>query len=215
MKRSLDAAIETHQEYGVVTYDLAVANKAYSIQTLDAPRFDKLLFMLGNFHLELTLYRVIGTFINESGAEYLLTESGILAEGSLMSFIRGKYYNQCVRIHDILALVMERKMYDTFMSTLTHQMKYTLNDLLSNIPQDCGTQEQFLKTSQIFQQHMGEFDVYLKKTMDGDRGPTVQYRSIYAHMVNRLHRDLMRTLRTNYVDGYIKILPAMIDIFLD
>ena len=63
--------IETHQEYGVVTYDLAVALNAYSIQTLDAPRFHKLLIMLGNFHLELAVYRVIGTFINESGAEYL------------------------------------------------------------------------------------------------------------------------------------------------
>ena len=105
-----------------------------------------------------TLYDVIGTFINESGVEYLLTESGILAEGSLMSFFRGKYYNRCVRLHDILALVMERKMYHTFMSTLTHEMKDAINDLLSNVPQDCGTQEQFLKTSPIFQQHMGEFE---------------------------------------------------------
>ena len=103
-------------------------------------------------------------------------------------------------------------MYDSFMSTLTHEMKDVLNDLLSNVPQDCGTQEQFLETSPIFQQHTVEFDVYLKKAMDG---PTVQYCSMYVHMVNRLHRDLMRTLRTNYVDGYIKILPAMIDICLD
>ena len=88
-------AIETHQEYGVVTYDLAVALKAYSIQTLDAPRFDKLLIMLRNFHLELAFYGVIATF-NESGVKYLLTESGILSEGSPMSFIRGKYYNRCV-----------------------------------------------------------------------------------------------------------------------
>ena len=95
-------------------------------------------------------------------------------------------------------------MHDTFMSTLTHEMKDALNDLLSNVPQDCGTPEQFLKTSPIFQQHMGEFDMYLKKAMDGDLGPTVQYWSMYVHMVNRLHRDLMRTLRTNYVDGYIR-----------
>ena len=124
---------------------------------------------LSRFHLELAFYGVIGTFINESGVEHLLTESGILAEGSLMSFIRGKYYNRCVRIHDILALVMERKMYDTFMSTLTQEIKDAMNDLLSNVPQDCGTQEQFLETSPIFKQHMGEFDVYLKKESDGGR----------------------------------------------
>ena len=186
--------------YDTFPYDLAVSLKVYSIQTLDAPRFDELLIMLGNFNLELAFYGVIGTFINENGAEYLLTESGILAEGSLMSFIRGKYYNRCVRIHDILALVMERKMYDTFMSTLTHEMKDAINDLLSNVPQDCGTHEQYLETSPIFQQHMGEFDVYLKKTMDGDLGLTAQYWSMYVHMVNRVYRDLVRTLRTNDVD---------------
>ena len=38
-------AIETHQEYGVDTYDLDVALKAYSIQRLDAHRFDKLPIM--------------------------------------------------------------------------------------------------------------------------------------------------------------------------
>ena len=161
----------------------------------------------------MAFYGAIGTFINESGAEYMLTESGILAEGSLMGFIRGKYYNRCVRIHDILALVMERKMYDTFKSTLAQETKDALNDLLSNITQDCSTQEQFLEASPIFQQHMGEFDVYFKKAMNGDLGPTAQYWSMYVHMVNRVHRDLMRALRTNDVDGYINILPAMIDIF--
>ena len=57
--------------------------------------------------------------------------------------------------------------------------------------------------------------MYLKKAMDGDLGPTTQYWSMYVHMVNIVHRDLMQTLRTNDVDDYIKILPAMIDIFLD
>ena len=84
-------ANETGQEYGVVTYDLGVALKAYSIEALNSLLFDKLLIMLGNFHLEMAFYGAIGTFINESGAEYLLTECGILAEGSLIGFTQGKY----------------------------------------------------------------------------------------------------------------------------
>ena len=31
----------------------------------------------------------------------------------------------------------------------------------------------------------------------------------------QLHMDLMRVLRINDVDGYINILPAIIEIFLD
>ena len=72
MKRSMNVA-ETQQEYGIVTYDLAFAHKAYSIQALDAPLFHKLFIMLGNFHLELAFYGAVGTFLNESGAAYLLS----------------------------------------------------------------------------------------------------------------------------------------------
>ena len=146
----MNVANEAGQQYGVATYDLAVALKAYSIQSLDAPDFDKLLIMLGNFHLELAFYGALGTYINESGAQHLLTESGILAEGSLMGFINGKYYNRCVRIHEILALAMERKMYESFMSTLPKDKQDDIKDLLLTIPEAVNDQEAFLTTSQIF-----------------------------------------------------------------
>ena len=42
----------TKQNYAVVTHGLAVALKVYSIQSLEAPMFDRLLIMLGNFHTE-------------------------------------------------------------------------------------------------------------------------------------------------------------------
>lgn len=199
---------------GVVTHDLAVALKAYSIQALDAPVFDKLLIMLGNFHLELALYGAIGTFINESGAQHLLTESGILAEGSLMGFIRGIYYNRCVRIHDILALAMERKIYDSFKSTLKQERQAAINDLLADVPKDVDGQEQFLNTHPLFfQDHIDQYEQFFNDVMNGKLGPTAQYWSMYVFMVNRVHRDLIRALRTNDVDDYIIILPAIIDIF--
>ena len=42
---------------------------------------------LGNFQIELAFYGAVGTFINESGIELILTEADILAEGSMMGFI--------------------------------------------------------------------------------------------------------------------------------
>jgi len=60
MKRNMEVAVETNQEYSVVTYDLAVALKAYSIQSLEAPMFDGLLIMLGNFHVDLSFTSVLG-----------------------------------------------------------------------------------------------------------------------------------------------------------
>ena len=76
-QRKSKFANETGQEYAVVTYDLQVALKAYSIQAIETPMFDKLLVMLGHFHVELEFYGAVGTFINDSGIEYILTEANI------------------------------------------------------------------------------------------------------------------------------------------
>ena len=74
--------------------------------------------MLGNFHIELAFFGAVGKFINESGIEYILTEAELLAEGSLVGFMKGKFYDKCMRIHDIVANVMERKLYERFLTTL-------------------------------------------------------------------------------------------------
>ena len=114
------------------------------MQALDAPLFDKLLIMLGNFHLELAFY----------GAEYLLSESGILAEGSPSRFIHSKFYNRCVRIHDILALVMEMKLYASFLSTLPHDMRDAIEEILAEVPFDLNSREEVLKGQYILRDHM-------------------------------------------------------------
>ena len=59
--------------------------KAYSIQALQTPTFDKLIILLGNFHLELAFFfGAVGTFLAGSGIEYLITEANVLAEGHLL-----------------------------------------------------------------------------------------------------------------------------------
>lgn len=49
-----------------------------------------------------------GTFLVNSGVEYLLTECGALSEGSLIGFIKRKFYNRCTRIYHILVEAMEK-----------------------------------------------------------------------------------------------------------
>ena len=78
--RTLKITLEVNQEIAVVTYNLAIASKAYVIQTIEAPRFDKVLILLGNFHVELASFGAMGTFLHGSGIKVVLTESDILAE---------------------------------------------------------------------------------------------------------------------------------------
>ena len=158
-------------------------------------------------------YDAVGTFLNESSAEYLLSESGILAEGSLGGVICGKFYNRCVRIHDILALVMEMKLYATFPPTLPHDRMDAIEKILAEVPSDLNSQEEFLKGQCILRDHMQQYEQYFQKVMNGEIGPTAQYWAMYVYMINRVHRDLMRAMRTNNIEDYISALPAVIDIF--
>ena len=90
---SVRVAQETNQGYAIITYDLAIALKEYSIQALQTPTFDKLIILLGNFHLELTFFGAVEIFLTDSGIEYFITEANVLAEGSLAGFMKGKFYH--------------------------------------------------------------------------------------------------------------------------
>lgn len=62
VKKTLETALtiaeECSQEYIIVTYDLAIACKAYKIQADQAPAFDRILITLGSFHNELSFVKV-------------------------------------------------------------------------------------------------------------------------------------------------------------
>lgn len=56
---------------------------------MEKPPFLKLLFQLGSFHIFLSFFKTVGKFIAESGAPHALTESCVLAVGSLNGFLLG------------------------------------------------------------------------------------------------------------------------------
>lgn len=177
MVRSLRVAKETKQEFAVVTYDLAVALKAYSIQALQAPAFDRVLILLGNFHLELAFFGAIGTFLADSGIEYILTEAGVLAEGSLAGFLKGKFYNRCTRIHQILAGVMEREIFSKYLDLMKDENSFALAMMCDS--DSSGEHCERVANDPRFVELMKRYELFLHECMGGKYGSTAAYWSIY------------------------------------
>ena len=207
MIRTLNVVRETGQEYAVVTYDLAVAQKAYSIQALESPFFDKLLIMLGNFHTELAFYGALGTMIGDSGIEFVLTEAEVLAEGSMMGFMKGKFYNRCTRIHELLANVLESKLYDRFVFKLPQEEFESFRDIITTVSGD-HVEDQL--SGPIITQHLQKYEQFFQSIMVGAKGPMAQFWGTYIFLVNRIHRELQRCVKMNDVDGYIAVFPAVL-----
>lgn len=132
----------------------------------------------GWFHIELYFFKAVGKFIDESGGPYILTESGLLAQGSLSSFLTGKNYARCKRVHYLLATAMQKLHFEKFLedlnnpilknsvSAFTEHLSKTKNEefssILKSLPEDLH--ELYLK-----------YDIYSKETLRGEHGPTSQY----------------------------------------
>ena len=96
---------ECRQPYGVVTYNLNIAQRAIKIQMTEQPRFDNIFIMFGVFHVQLCLVRSIRKIIKESEMPEMLVEANVLASGSLKGFfVECKSFNRCKHLHTILAL---------------------------------------------------------------------------------------------------------------
>lgn len=108
MEQCMKILEEVNQPYMQVTYDLAIAKIAFQIKATEtSQKFSKLFIHMGSFHIMLSYFKAIGKFINGCGLSTIMIESELLASGSVASFIDGKHFNRCKRLHPMMALGLQ------------------------------------------------------------------------------------------------------------
>ena len=133
LKVSQRVAEECQQDYSIVTYGLAIAKLAMQIQAEETARFDNVFICFGAFHISLAFFGCLGSFIDRSSGPNILTETEILASGSLRGCTLGKHYNRCKRIHPMLATALTQLHFQAYPATIDkdtdgiHQMLQTFN----------------------------------------------------------------------------------------
>ena len=182
LRRALQIASESNLNSITLTCDLGIAKLAYQIQATESPAFDAVFVNLGAFHIELAYFNAIGKYIAESGGPYILTESGVLASGSMNGFTRGKHYNRCKRIHMIFAAALLVLKLKEFMKmneenkTKVESMRYEV----SKINEAPVYIEDFSKDlKELLDQYKGSINM----TLEGLDGYTAQYWMDYIEMV--------------------------------
>ena len=114
LKQSLAASHEVGQEYAIVTFDLAVAKKAYALVWQYYEKFSKVILRMGVFHTICSLFGTLGKMTKGSGLSEIIIESGICANGSLDRVMNGKHFNRAVRIHKLVLEALERLLFMRF-----------------------------------------------------------------------------------------------------
>ena len=127
-----------------------------------------------------------------------------------MGFFRGTFYNRCTRGHELLATAMEALLFEKFVTTLSEEDKTLFDELASSVPNTINEQKSFYRSNPTFLKFGAMYDRFFNQVLTGSLKETAQYWCQYIYFINRLYRELVRT---NDAAGYIKILPAVTDVF--
>ena len=103
LRKSEEFRIECGELVLPVSFDLAIAKPALQVQCEEAPDYNQLFKMFGQFHTELNIFSAIGKIIEGSGGPSILSEAAVIAPGSIPRFLKGKMYNRCRRGHMLLS----------------------------------------------------------------------------------------------------------------
>ena len=211
MKKAQQLAVECGKCEIALTYDLAIAKMAMEIQTEEALTSDNIFVTLGSFHIEMAFFSVIGKYISESGGPHLLTESGIIENGSLISFLLGKSYKRSKRIHQLFAMAMEIPHFNSFKLSMQEddlEKFISLEDDLPNVVDGDKKKLMAEHTNELIK----KYEEFAQETRNGNHGKTAQYWMGYVDMLH-LYHEFSRSIRTGDLDLYIYCLQQMTALF--
>ena len=204
-------AVECGKREIALTYDLAIGKMAMEVQIEEVPTFDNIFVTLGSFHIEMAFFSVIGKYISESGGPHLLTESGIIENGSLTSFLLGKSYKRSEGTNQLLALAMEIQHFNSFKLFLQEddlERFISLEDDLPNVIDSDKKKFMAEHTNELIK----KYEEFAQEIRNGNHGKTAQYRMRYVDMLHLYHK-FSRSIRTGDLDLNIYCLQRMTALF--
>ncbi len=200
LKRSLIMANELHQFDCPVVCDLAIFSKMMQIIWQRPDEFSRIIPRMGSFHIIGSFLSVIGKRYGDAGLADILTESGVLAAGSVAGVIQGKHYNRAVRMHKLTFEALERLRWSEFGSWLEdhpeHKVPHKaileiLRDMHEHPCMDSFQQLIDLQEFNQLKEAYAEFDRI-------DNGPMKQFWSSYLNMVSLLLQFIRATREGNW-----------------
>ena len=139
----------------------------------------------------------------------MLTDTDVLAPGSLNRFLSGRHFNRCKRLHPIFALAFEILHFKAFLKTYTD--KEILEEIFKSSNDD-KAELNVIRTSDVFMSAVDAYAGFTNETRSGKHGLTALFWIMYVDYI-RVYHNLERATRTNDIDLHIYSLTSVIGIF--
>ncbi|XP_050505694.1 uncharacterized protein LOC126883969 [Diabrotica virgifera virgifera] len=208
MRLSLKIASECGKKYFNVTYDLAIAKIALKIQSAEE-EFKNLFIHLGSFHIMLSFFKAVGKFINGCGLTNMLVDAEVLANGSINTFLTGKHFNRCCKIHPIISLALQLLHVEFFLENKQYDLE-TIKTYLKHYSEN--ENENPVINNELCHKIFEDYAQFKKDTLQGNHGKTPQIFMMYIQLID-YYLMLEFSIRTANFDIYKYVLEKMTNIF--
>ena len=155
--------------------DLETAKIAKRIQRKEAPQFNNVFIIFGSFHIETTFFSSLGRIIEDSGGPYILSESFVVAIGSMNKFLRGKVYNKCRRCRILLSAASHG---------LNLKQIFEHNYIYENFINELESWKNVGPEVDRFKHLFERYVTYMEETMASSHGKTAQFWINYVYVMD-------------------------------
>lgn len=135
-----------------------------------------------------------------------MTESGILAEGSVRGILNGTHYNRCKKLHVVAALSLKILHFQAFLRKYNEnnddESKLYVNEIIEILEDDNRNSSNIDETLRLLNKLLQEYNVYVKETRQGEHGLTPQFVALYVWFVE-LFQLLEYAIRSSDLELYI------------
>ena len=212
LKLSQQASLEV-QQYKVVTFDLAVAKKAYSLVWQSPEEFSDVIVRMGSFHLTCAVMGALGRKLRCNALQEVLIESKICAGGSIEQGLTGKHYNRALRVHKVVYEALERilrQVYESLNGCLFDEQGVTTLDHLAKNP--CKDNLLACLASESCNKSIDRYNEFKETVRRGALGKTAQYWLSYMEKVG-LILQFQRATKENCLTLHLASLQRMRSLF--
>ena len=185
IEHSQVASLQVGQQYCIVTFDLAVAKKAYSL-VWQQPDFKNVIVRMGVFHTICSIFGALGKKMKGSGLSEIVIEAGVCASGSLDKVMSGKHFNRALRVHKVMLEALERLLLEKFEQSLpqTEILSQEASELLLNLSKKPTHDTlQKMKENDACCSFFARYKQFKQSVRDGKLGKTAQFWLSYMDLV--------------------------------
>ena len=191
-----------------MTFDLAVAKKAYSL-VWQQPDFKNVIVRMSIFHTICSIFGALGKKMKRSGLSEIVIETGVCASGTLDKVMSGKHSNRALHVNKVMLEALERLLIRKFEQSLPETKRLSQNTLdllvaLFKKPSHDTLQE--MKANEVFCAFFARYQQFKQSARDGHLGKTAQFWLSYMDIVwlilTLIKATKMNDLQLHLASGY-------------